>query len=274
MKVVMGIKARITLVLFSTLMIGMCVLAVYNYIFQVSLINSEAEESLTGVLNSAQARINGRLAAAARRGVHVGSADFGSDVAMVIDEIKKAQNVEAGVLIAKGAMPQPLGSQKGMKFVGDYLSFYATKSDLTIGILTANVMERVNRGIGKIFIDRADYQGKGYYLALSPLKDDAGKEIGFLYVFKDKTPMDNDLVKMLKVNVAVHFVVFILMALVIGHFIMKHFVGPFVQLTNAADHISMGKLSYKLDITDAKGELAALGKSIDRMRVSIKKLLQ
>jgi len=274
MKVVMGIKARIALLLLSTLMIGMSLLAVYNYIFQVSLINSEAEESLTGVLNSAQALINGPLAAVARRGVHVGSADFGSDVAMIIDEIKKSQNVEAGVLIAKGVLPQHLGFQKGVKFVGDYVSFYATKSDLAMGILSANVMERVKKGMGKIFIDRTDYQERGYYFALSPLKDDAGKEIGFLYVFKDKTPMDNELLKILKVNVAVHFVVFILMAAVIGHFIMKYFVRPIVELTNAADHISMGKLSYKLDIRDAKGELAALVKSIDRMRVSIKKLLQ
>lgn len=44
--------------------------------------------------------------------------------------------------------------------------------------------------------------------------------------------------------------------------------------TRTADAISMGKLSEKVDVPGAKDEIAVRAKSIDRMRVSMKKLLK
>ena len=54
----------------------------------------------------------------------------------------------------------------------------------------------------------------------------------------------------------------------------KYVIDPLVELTKSADEISMGKTGEKIDIKNARGEIAVLAKSIERMRITMKKLLE
>lgn len=54
----------------------------------------------------------------------------------------------------------------------------------------------------------------------------------------------------------------------------KYVINPNSCFKNAADNISMGKTSEKVQIQNAKGEFAVIAKSIERMRITMKKLLE
>jgi len=53
----------------------------------------------------------------------------------------------------------------------------------------------------------------------------------------------------------------------------KTVIDPIIQLTEAADNISMGKLEEKIEIKSGD-EIQSLAKALDRMRVSMKKMLE
>ena len=380
MKLNLGIKAGIALPLLATLVIGMGILAVFNYTSQISVINSEAEETIKGTLNTAQGIIDGHLnlyqqmaslvvsmptvseslskgdrskliaeflpgyeslktrirlnqfnfhrppgiailrlqdlerygdnLAAIRRtiydvnekkigvkglefgrtglglrgvepvfskGAFVGSMEFGGDLAPAIEETKKAFGVEVGVVISKEAttVAQILPEwQKSAKPIGDYLLFYATKPDLSLGILTADIIAKAKKAAGQIYIDQAGYEGKDYFLGISSLKDYSGTEIGYIFILRDRTALLGKIKKAQAINVAIYFAILIAVAAAIVLGMTKNVVNPVIALTKAADDVSMGKLSEKIEVSGAKGEIATLAKSIDRMRVSMKKLLE
>jgi len=208
------------------------------------------------------------------KGQHVGSVDFGGDLSPVLDEAKKGFNAEAGLLISKDTLKYWPGLAKLTKSVGDYVSFYSTKSELSDGLLTADLVVKAKREGKKVYIDEAAFGGKDYYVAISPVKDFAGKEIGYVYVIRDRTAALTKILKTLTINAAIYILIVVFIAAAIGYGMTKNVIKPVIDLTKAADDISMGKLSDKVEIKDAKGELAILSKSIDRMRVSMKKLLE
>ncbi len=63
----------------------------------------------------------------------------------------------------------------------------------------------------------------------------------------------------------------IVIALLIGYGMNKYVINPIIALTKVTDEISMGKTSQKVEIKDARGEIAILAKAIERMRITMKK---
>jgi methyl-accepting chemotaxis protein len=79
---------------------------------------------------------------------------------------------------------------------------------------------------------------------------------------------------MLGINIFVYIVILVLISVLIGYGMHKYVIDPLVQLTKFADDISMGKTGEKIDIKNARGEIATLAKAIERMRITMKKLLE
>jgi len=66
----------------------------------------------------------------------------------------------------------------------------------------------------------------------------------------------------------------IVIALLIGYGMNKYVINPIIALTKITDEISMGKVTEKVEIKNARGEIAVLAKAIERMRITMKKLLE
>ena len=165
------------------------------------------------------------------------------------------------------------GVAKNVKLIGNYAPFYSTNPALTQGIVQAGMLAAAKAAGRTAYIDRAAAGGKEYYIALSSLTDYSGKEVGFLGVFMDRTAVLAKIRRTLTINIAVYASILALVSVVINISLRKTVINPVIALTNAADAVSMGKLADKIEIKSSD-ELETLAKSIDRMRVSMKKLLE
>lgn len=206
------------------------------------------------------------------KGEHVGTVELGGSLSPAVEELRKTINVDAGVVIAKEVLSAWPGV-KDLKVIGDYVSLHTTNPAMTEGLLKAELLAQAKKAPGKIFLELSEHGGKQYGVALSPLKDYAGKEIGYVYIFKDRTPL---LVKARwtgLVNLALYLLAILAASLLILVSLRKAVVDPVVKLTRSADAVSQGMLGEKIELKTGD-EIATLAKSIDRMRVSMKKLLE
>jgi methyl-accepting chemotaxis protein len=121
-------------------------------------------------------------------------------------------------------------------------------------------------------ISQGSYAGKDYFIALAPARDYAGKQIGYYTVFMDATEVLSKIRTALFINIALYIGILGIIAYAINSSIKKTVILPVIQLTDAANSISKGELEQKIEL-DSDDELAVLAKSIDRMRISLKKLL-
>ncbi len=210
------------------------------------------------------------------KGKHIGSVEFGGDLPPVLENIRQAFGVEVGVALSQQAAEIVFPDwQSKTKPVGNYIPYFSTQAMLTEGALSADLFQAAEaaRREQAVF-DEAAVGGRNYSIAVSPLIDFAGQRIGFLYILKDRTTTLSKIRRTLLVNLAVYVTILIIVSLAIGLAIAKNVIDPVVSLTRTADAISMGKLTEKVDVPGAKDEIATLAKSIDRMRVSMKKLLE
>ncbi len=208
------------------------------------------------------------------RGVHVGSVEFGGNLTPAIDDAKRVFGVEAGVLLSRESTALVWeGLPKDVKVIGNLATFYSTKSDIAEGVLSAEILRETQKKSDKAFVGSTYHSGREYFLGIAPLKDYAGKDIGYFYVLKDKTDILGKIRKALLVNVAIYLAVLIIISFVINLSVKRTVIDPVIALTEAAEAVSMGKLSQKIEVK-TKDEISALAKSIDRMRVSMKKLLE
>jgi methyl-accepting chemotaxis protein len=209
------------------------------------------------------------------KGQHYGSVEFGGDLLPVLENIKKAFGVEVGIALSQQAAEIVFPDwQKKTKPFGDYIPYFSTKSDLTQPALSADLFRKAAAATkGRAVISEVRVQGRDYSLAISPLLDYAGQNIGYVYILKDRTETLGKIKRMLYVSLLVYASILLIVSLAIGFAITKNVINPVLELTRTADAISMGKLSEKVDVPGAKDEIATLAKSIDRMRVSMKKLL-
>lgn len=208
------------------------------------------------------------------KGSHIGSVEFGGDLAPAIDEAKKVFNVEAGVLLFAEATTQVWQEWKQGAKIGNYLLFYATRPQLAQELITPALLAGARtKGGGGIFTKQGSFGGRNYYIALAPLRDYSGKEIGYLSVFKDQTELLFKIKRALIINIVIYFTILAFISGAIHYSLKKTVIDPVLRLTKAADEVSMGKLSEKIEIK-TNDEIATLAKSLDRMRVSMKKLLE
>ena len=205
---------------------------------------------------------------------YVGSVEFGGDLGPALEDAKKVFNTEVVALISQEAATQAWQEwQKNVKSIGNYAPLYSTNPALTQGIIRPETLAAAKAAGHATYIDQATAGGKEYYIALSPLIDYSGKAVGFLGIFMDRTAVLAKIKRTLIINIAVYMSILLLVSVVINLSLRKSVINPVIALTNAADAVSMGKLANKIEIR-SNDELETLAKSLDRMRVSMKKLLE
>jgi methyl-accepting chemotaxis protein len=208
------------------------------------------------------------------KGNHVGSVEFGGELAPALEDAKKVFNTEVTVLISQDAATQVWQEwQKNVKIIANYAPFYSTNPALTQEILRPSMLTAAQAAGRRSYIDHATAGGRAYYVALSSLTDYSGKAVGFLGVFMDRTAVLAKIRRTLIINIAVYTSILLLISVVINISLRKSVINPVIALTNAADAVSMGKLADKIEVK-SNDELETLAKSLDRMRVSMKKLLE
>lgn len=209
------------------------------------------------------------------KGAHVGSVEFGGDLVSPIEEIRKTYDLEVGLLLTKEATALVWeGLPKNIKMIGDFASFYASNPELAQGVLKPEFLADKPRAGEKTVTTQASFGGRSYDVAVSPLKDYNAKAVGYIYALKDRTPLLSRIRTALIVNLAVSILILSITVFVIVFVMRKVVLDPLLALTNAADDVSLGKLGQKVEAVGATGEITLLAKSIDRMRISMKKLLE
>jgi HAMP domain-containing protein len=207
------------------------------------------------------------------QGKHVGSVEFGGELAPAIDEAKQVSDIEIGVVLSltaeSAAWPE---WQSRSKKIGEYVLFYSTKSDLTNKFITPSILSDAQKNGDKMVIFSQSIDGRYYHIALSPLKDYSGKIIGYLSIFKDNSELVSKIRLLFFVTVLIYISLLFGVVWAINKAITKAVIDPIIKLTVASDNISKGKLEEKIEIK-SDDEIQVLAKSIDRMRISIKKML-
>jgi methyl-accepting chemotaxis protein len=207
------------------------------------------------------------------KGRHIGAVEFGGDLAPAIDEAKSIFNVEAAVFLATEATTFVFPEfQKTAVMIGNHALLYATRPQLAQGLVTAPRLAAAQRS-GGIYTTGGTHAGREYYMAIAPLADYSGKGIGYLAVFKDQTELLGKIRRVLLINIVIYATLLMIISLAINFSLKKTVIDPVLSLTKAADEVSMGKLGDKIEV-QSNDEISTLAKSLDRMRVSMKKLLE
>lgn len=209
------------------------------------------------------------------RGKHYGSVEFGGDLLPVLENIKRTFGVEVGVALSQQSAAIVFPDwQKKTKPIGDYIPYFSTKAEVTQPALSAALFQKAAAATREqAVVEQTVINGRKFSIAISPLADYAGEKVGYLYILKDRTDTLVKITRSLYINLAVYVSILIVVSLAIGFTITRNVITPVVELTRTADEISMGKLSTKVEVAGAE-EIGTLAKSIDRMRVSMKKLME
>ncbi|GAB6183287.1 cache domain-containing protein [Thermodesulfovibrio hydrogeniphilus] len=204
---------------------------------------------------------------------YVGSVDFGGGFEKELHIIKKAISGEVGVIFYKSAL-EGWSGLKDVKFnIGEFIPLYSTIQDIKPFIFES-ALKKASQNQETYYTDFVSQRGKDFFVAYIPLKDFSGKNIGFLYLIKERVLASSKVFTNLIINLLAYLAILILVALLIGYGMNKYVINPVVTLTKLADDISMGKTAEKVEVKDAKGEIAVLAKAIERMRITMKKLLE
>lgn len=207
------------------------------------------------------------------RGEHIGSVEFGGDIAPALNETKKTFNVDIAILLSEEtAKLVETGWSRDDKAIGKYLTYYSTNAPLPASVLKADMMAVAANSQEPFTVTQGAHGGKDYYIALAPVKDYAGKNIGVYAVFMDATDVLSKMRMALLINFALYIAILGVIAYAISTSIRKTVIQPVLHLTDSANAISKGELEQKIELA-SDDELATLAKSIDRMRISLKKLL-
>lgn len=207
------------------------------------------------------------------KGNYVGSVDFGGGLKTEIDQIKKAINAEIGVAVYKELLSGWQGLKNVKHAFGDWISLYFTGQEPKLFVSEA-AFKKAIQSKDIYYTEKISQSGKDYIIVYSPFKDFSGRTIGFIYIVKERILSPVKVFTILGINVSVYIIMLVVIALLIGYGMNKYVINPIVTLTKIADEISMGKTSQKVEIKDAKGEIAILAKAIERMRITMKKLLE
>ncbi|MEN2985696.1 MAG: cache domain-containing protein [Thermodesulfovibrionaceae bacterium] len=207
------------------------------------------------------------------RGSYVGSIDFGGGFKPEVEQLKKALNAEVGVFINKDLLLAWPGLKDIKHTIGRWISLHFTGQDPKL-FVSESSLKKASETKDKYYSEIVSQLGKEFIAIYVPLKDFSGKFIGFIYIIKERILSPVKLFTILGINVIVYIVMLIIIALLIGYGMNKFVINPILSLTRATEEISMGKVTQKVEVKDARGEIAVLAKAIERMRITMKKLLE
>lgn len=206
---------------------------------------------------------------------YVGCLDFGGGIQPELYKIKKAINSEVGTAFYKDALSVWPGLKDVKYVLGEWVIpyFTHTQHDPKMFISEAS-LKKAAQSKEKYYVEKVPAFGKEFLVVYSPLKDFSGKTIGFLYIVKERILSSSKVFTILGINILVYIIMLVVIAFVIGYGLNKYIINPIITLTKITDDISMGKTSQKVEVKNAIGEIAILAKAIERMRITMKKLLE
>ena len=177
----------------------------------------------------------------------------------ILDKLKELGGVDATVLIHKRAAAHSDWASRADK-VGDLLLYYETNP------LLRDIMFKAKNVPGKVIMEQ------GYAVMSKPIQDFSNKNIGLLILSYDLEPIVNSY-KELGIYMLMLLFIGALLSFAISFFIFKKYVEePINTLIDHTDRISMGDVDQKIPI-ESKDEIGRLAEAFDRMRISIKKVM-
>lgn len=204
---------------------------------------------------------------------YVGSVEFGGGLMPELRSIKQAILADVGIIVHQESLAKWVGLKSvNIKF-GEWIPVVSTLNDVR-GYISENSIKRALQSKDKYYKEAISFPGKEFFVIYTPLKDFSGKNLGFIYIVKERIITELEIMKILGINIIIYIIILTVMALLIGYGMNKFVINPIIALTKSADEISMGKISQKVDIKNARGEIAILAKAIERMRITMKKLLE
>ncbi|MCS7163730.1 MAG: hypothetical protein NZ845_01860 [Thermodesulfovibrio sp.] len=206
------------------------------------------------------------------RGNYVGSVEFGGGLKKEIEQIKKAIDAEVGLVLYKDLLSGWSGL-KDLKYnFGEWVSLYFTANEPNMFISEAS-LRKASQSEDKYYVEKLSKLGKEYNVVYSPFKDFSGKTIGFIYFVKESIISPVKIFKILGINIMFCIIILIVTFLLAKFMMNKYLINPLVRIVRITEEISMGKVSQKLEVKNAVEEIAILGKSIERIRITMKRLL-
>jgi len=292
MKIELGLRAGVAIPLLATLILGMSILVVFNYITQVNIIKEQESRSIEEAVRTTEVFLDTltfyhkqisqqpsktttaqETATVKEKTSYIDNVDLSRGLETDLKQIQKAINANVGILLNKESLINK-PEMKDIKYTfGEWVAPYFTGGDPKF-FISEEVIKRASQSKERYYVDKKLQFGKEFFVIYSPLKDSLGKNIGYIYIVKERILNPMSVFTMLGINIFVYIVILVLIALLIGYGMHKYVIDPLVELTKSADEISMGKTGEKIDIKNARGEIAVLAKSIERMRITMKKLLE
>ncbi|GEM_PF-2770921 len=190
---------------------------------------------------------------------YLGTVEFMTPFDPLMDKLKELTGVESTVLI-KGASGGYSDWAKEAEKVGDYLIYYETNPILR------NIMLKALEKPGSVFIEQ------NFAVVAKPVFDFSRKNIGLLLLGYDLTPIV-DSFKQLGIYVLMFIFIFVVATFFMSYMIFKKYVEePINTLIEHTERISMGDVDQKIPLK-SKDEIGRLAEAFDRMRISIKKVM-
>lgn len=207
------------------------------------------------------------------RNEYIGSIEIAGGVQPDVEVIKQAILSDVGIIIHKDHLSQWIGLKNIKVTIGDWIPIATTLQDIKV-FINENTLKKADQSKEKYYIDDISVGGKDYSIVYAPLLDFSGKKIGFLYIVRDKVLSIEKSIEILSTNFIIYVVILVIMIFIIINIMNKFIINPIINLSNIADNISMGNTSQKIEIKGLSGEIAILAKAIERMRITMKKLLE
>lgn len=275
MRIELGLRAGIALPLLATLIIGMSILVGFNYISQLNVIKEQEVREIESAINTTNVFLETtslyQLIVNINNNINI--SESLSNLDKILNKLKKAINAETGFITKKDILSEELNQKTSKNTFGKWVSVYFTGKEPK-QFISEESINKITQVKDKYYLDKISTEEQDYFVIYVPIQDQTGKILGYIYITKARILSSFTIFKILGVNILSYTIILILISLLIGYGMHKYVINPIIALTNAADNISMGKTSEKVQIQNAKGEIAVLAKSIERMRITMKKLLE
>ncbi len=275
MKIQLGLRAGIALPLLATLIVGMSVLVIFNYFSQVNVMKEQEIREVQFAINTTNVLWD--ISPLSQEFTNTNEIynffERFSDLEKFLNKLKKAINSDVGFITNKEILPASISENLSKNTFGQWVSIYYTGKDPK-QFISEKSITKINQAKDKYYLYETSINEGDYYVIYVPIQTPTGKNLGYIYITKERILSNLAIIKILGVNILAYVVILILISLLIGYGMHKYVIDPILALTKVADDISMGNIGEKVNIKNARGEIAILAKSIERMRITMKKLLE
>ncbi|WP_457600848.1 cache domain-containing protein [Hydrogenivirga sp.] len=177
----------------------------------------------------------------------------------ILDNLKELTGMDTLVLIDKRAAAHSEWAARAEK-VGRYVLYYETNPILR------ELMLKAKDTPGKVAVLQ------NYAVVAKPIYDFSRRNIGLLILGYDLTPII-DSYKQLGIYILMFVFIGLIFSFFISYLIFKKYVeDPINTLIEHTERISMGDVDQKVPI-ESRDEIGRLAEAFDRMRISIKKVM-